>query len=46
MERIILVYPKDKAGEVCALLGIEKIDKVVYSLAELQGETEQKTEEK
>lgn len=45
MERIILVYPKDKAEEVCALLGIEKIDKVVYSLAELQGETEQKTEE-
>lgn len=45
MERIILVYPKDKAEEVCALLGIEKIEKVVYSLAELQGETEQKTEE-
>lgn len=35
MERIIIVYPKERAGEVAALIGLEKIDKVVYNLKEI-----------
>lgn len=33
--RIIITYPFDKAQELCAILGIPSIDKVVYSLDEL-----------
>lgn len=35
MERVILVYPKDRVAEVAQLLGLEKIDKVVYNLKEI-----------
>lgn len=35
MERVIIVYPKDKDAEVAALLGIEKIDKIIYNLDEI-----------
>ena len=35
MERIIIVYPKDRAAEVAQLIGLEIIKKVVYSLDEL-----------
>lgn len=35
MERVIIVYPKDKGAEVAALLGIEKIDKIIYDLDEI-----------
>lgn len=35
MERIILVYPKDRAGDIAQLLGLEKIDKVVYNIKEI-----------
>ena len=35
MERIIIVYPKDRAADVASLVGLEKIDKVVYSISEI-----------
>ena len=35
MERIIIVYPKDRAAEIAALIGLESIEKVVYNLDEL-----------
>lgn len=35
MERVILVYPKGRAEEIARLLGLEKIDKVVYNINEL-----------
>lgn len=35
MERIIIVYPKDRAEELAMRLGIERIDKVVYNIDEL-----------
>ena len=35
MERIIIVYPKERADEVAQLIGIGNIDKVVYSIEEL-----------
>lgn len=35
MERIIIVYPKDRADEVAQLIGLSKIEKVVYSISEL-----------
>ena len=35
MERIIIVYPKDKMQKLCELLGMVSIDKVVYSIDEL-----------
>lgn len=38
MERVIVVYPKEREADVAKLLGIEKIEKVVYSISELQGE--------
>lgn len=34
MERIILVYPKERTEDVAALLGLQSIDKVVYSIDE------------
>lgn len=41
MERIIIVYPKERAEEVAQLLGLEKIDKVVYNLKEIVPEEEE-----
>ena len=35
MERIIIVYPKERAGEVAKMVGLETINKVVYELDEL-----------
>lgn len=35
MDRVILVYPKDRAEEVAQLLGLAKIEKVVYNVNEL-----------
>ena len=40
MERVILVYPKERAGEIARLLGLEKIDKVVYNINEIIPGTE------
>lgn len=34
-ERIIIVYPKDRAMDVAALIGLPEIDKVVYDIDEL-----------
>lgn len=35
MERIIIVYPKSREEEVAGLIGLTKIEKVVYSISEL-----------
>ena len=35
MERIIIVYPKERADEIANMCGLETIDKVVYSIDEL-----------
>ena len=35
MERVIIVFPKDKATVLAGLLGLEKIEKVIYQLAEI-----------
>lgn len=35
MDRVILVYPKDRADEIARLLGLEKIEKVVYNIKEI-----------
>ena len=35
MERIIIVYPKERASEVAQLVGLGSIDKVVYNINEL-----------
>lgn len=35
MERIIIVYPKERAEEVARMVGLEKIEKVVYNVKEL-----------
>lgn len=40
MERIIIVYPKERAEEVAKLVGLERIDKVVYNIDELIPSTE------
>ena len=45
MERIILVYPKDRADEIAQLLGLTKIDKVVYNIKEIFPDEEQPSEE-
>lgn len=37
-ERIIIVYSKDRKGEICSLLGLPDINKVVYHLDEILGE--------
>jgi hypothetical protein len=36
-ERIIITYPRDKAENLIALLGLEKINKIVYSIEEILG---------
>ncbi len=38
MERIIIVFPKDRSEEIARLVGLEKIDKVVYNIDELISE--------
>ncbi len=35
MERIIIVYPKDRTAEIAQLVGLESIEKVVYNIDEL-----------
>lgn len=35
MERVIICYYKDEEEKLAALLGLEKIEKVVYKLNEL-----------
>lgn len=37
-ERIIIVYPKERKGEICSLLGLPDINKVVYHIDEILGE--------
>lgn len=42
MERIIVVFPKERSEEIAKLLGLERIDKVVYNIDELkQANTEE-----
>lgn len=41
MERIIIVYPKERAGEVAQLVGLPQIDKIVYNINELIPTVEQ-----
>ncbi len=38
-ERIIIVYPKERKGELLGLLGMADINKVVYHLDEILGES-------
>ena len=45
MERIIINYTKERLYDLLALLGMEKIDKVVYRLEEIIGEPEENIEE-
>lgn len=45
MERVIIVYPKDRADEVAQLLGLTKIDKVLYNIKEIFPDEEQPSEE-
>jgi len=45
MERVILVYPKERTEEICKLLGLSKIEKVVYSINELFPDEEQQPSE-
>lgn len=40
MERIIIVYPKDRAAEIAHLVGLESIEKVVYNINDLIPPTE------
>lgn len=35
MERIIIVYPKDRAEEMAQILGLPKIDRVVYKITDI-----------
>ena len=35
MERVIIVYPKDRAAELAQLIGLGAIDKVVYNIDEI-----------
>jgi hypothetical protein len=38
LERIIIVYPKERKEELALLLGLETIDKIVYNMTELAKE--------
>ena len=40
MERVIIVFPKERAGEIANMLGLPAIDKVVYRLDEILPEFE------
>ena len=44
MERVIIVYPKERAEEIANLLGLPQIDKVVYNIKELFPDEEQTSE--
>ncbi|MBO7713704.1 MAG: hypothetical protein J6S85_09060 [Methanobrevibacter sp.] len=35
MERVIIVYPKERESEIANLLGIESVDKVIYDIKEI-----------
>lgn len=35
MERVIIVYPREREADMAALMGIDSIDKVVYNISEL-----------
>lgn len=35
MERIIIVYPKERADEIAQFLGLERVEKVVYQISEI-----------
>lgn len=35
-ERVIITYPPEKKDEICKLLGLEKLQKVMYRIEELQ----------
>ena len=35
MERVIIVYPKDRMEELAQRLGLEEINKVAYSIDEV-----------
>lgn len=35
MERVIIVYPKEREAEMASKLGLEKIDKVLYNIDEI-----------
>ena len=37
VERIIIVYPKDRAGELASKLGLAEINKILYNISELWG---------
>lgn len=41
MERVIIVYPKEQSAQLCSLLGMPSIDKVVYRLEEIMPELAQ-----
>lgn len=36
LERVIIVYPKEREHEIAGLLGIEKVEKVVYKIEEIE----------
>ncbi len=40
MERVIIVYKPEQAATIAKMLGLEKIDKVVYDLDEITGAKE------
>ena len=35
MERIIIVFPKNRSEEIAQLVGLSHVDKVVYNIDEL-----------
>lgn len=41
MERIIITYPKERTQDILSLLGMDKLDKIVYRLDEIIGEPEE-----
>lgn len=46
MERIIIVYPKDRAGEMAQILGLPQIDRVVYRITDIIPEANDVTDNK
>lgn len=38
LERVIIVFPKERASELAGLLGLEKFEKVIYQLSEIMPE--------
>jgi hypothetical protein len=37
-ERVIITYPSEKKGEMATILGLAELDRIVYTIEELQGE--------